>query len=164
MTRATPWVAAALLLAATGCVKRSLTITSDPPGALAYVNDQLKGPTPVTYDFVWYGWHRVMLRKDGYQRLDDRKMLRAPVHLWIPLDFVMELLPFQIRDRRTWAYRLTPSSALPAPTPPSLPGHSAEPGGQANPGGAAGGTTATQTSAGQVLFPVPTEETSDAAR
>ena len=104
----------------TGCVYRSLTIRTEPPGALVYVNDALKGPSPVTYDFLWYGWHRVTLRKEGYERLEDRQLLRAPLSLWIPFDLAMELLPFPVRDRRTWSYTLTPAATPPAPVPPDL--------------------------------------------
>ena len=111
-------VVLASALVAGGCVRRSLTIRSDPAGALVYVNDQLKGTTPVSYDFVWYGWHRVTLRKEGFQRLDDRKLLRAPLHLWIPFDLVMELLPLRVRDTREWAYTLTPAEAPATPAPP----------------------------------------------
>ena len=106
-------------LALTGCIHRSLTIRTDPPGALVYVNDQLKGESPVTYDFTWYGWHRVLLRKEGYERLEDRQELRAPPHLWIPFDLVMELWPFPVRDERTWTYTLKAAAAPLAPTPPS---------------------------------------------
>ena len=102
-----------------GCVTRSLTIKTDPPGANVYVNDQLKGETPITYDFEWYGWHRLTLRKDGYQRFDDRKQLRAPIYLWIPFDLMMELLPFRIRDQRTWSYTLTPAPVIPTPQAPA---------------------------------------------
>ena len=106
------------VLGVPGCVRRSLTIRTEPPGALVYVNDQLKGPSPVTYDFMWYGWHRVMLRKEGYERVEDRRLLRAPVYLWIPFDLVTELLPLPIRDARTWAYELQPTTILPVPIPP----------------------------------------------
>lgn len=109
----------ACLVLLSGCVTRSLTIKTNPPGAMVYVNDQLKGTTPVTYDFVWYGWHRVMIRKEGFQRLDDRKRLRAPVYLWIPVDLVMELLPFRIRDERTWEYVLAPQTDK-TPLPPDM--------------------------------------------
>ena len=93
----------------TGCVRRSLTIRTTPPGASVYVNDQLQGESPVSYDFGWYGWHRVTIRKDGFERLDDRKLLRAPFYLWIPLDLVVELLPFPVRDTHTWSYALSPA-------------------------------------------------------
>lgn len=114
------WWVAACCLFATGCVTRSLTIKSEPAGALVYVNDQLKGETPYAYDFQWYGHYRVTLRKDGYERLDDTPLLRAPVHLWIPFDLVMELLPVRIRDVREWSYTLQPLAVIPAPKPPAV--------------------------------------------
>ena len=120
MTRVdTALVFSLALLVTAGCVRRSLTIRSEPPGALVYVNDRLVGESPVTYDFTWYGWHRVILRKQGYERLEDRQQLRAPLYLWIPVDLVMELLPFPIRDARTWVYTLTPSAVPARPEPPT---------------------------------------------
>ena len=86
---------------------------------MVYVNDSLKGPSPVTYDFTWYGWHRVMVRKEGYERVEDRRLIRCPIYLWIPLDLVMELVPLRIKDARTWSYTLRPSASLPTPVPPS---------------------------------------------
>jgi len=82
------------------------------------INDVLKGPSPVTYDFMWYGWHRVMIRKEGFERVEDRKQLRAPIYLWIPFDLAIELLPFPIRDTRVWAYTLTPTQMPPTPLRP----------------------------------------------
>lgn len=107
-------------LAVAGCVRRSLTIRTEPPGALVYVNDQLKGESPVTYDFLWYGWHRVTLRKEGFEGVDGRRLLSAPFYLWIPLDLVVELLPVPVRDERTWDYALTPAAAPVEPAPPVL--------------------------------------------
>ncbi len=104
----------------TGCLSRSLTIKTNPPGARVYVNDELKGQSPVTYDFTWYGWHRVMIQKDGYRRVDDRKLLRAPLYLWIPFDLLMELAPFPVRDQRIWSYDLVSAPELPTPVPPEL--------------------------------------------
>ena len=108
------------LLLTNGCVYRSLTIKSDPAGAKVYINDDLKGETPLTYDFMWYGVHRVILRKEGYQRLDDQRLLRCPFYLWIPFDVALELIPLRIRDRREWTYTLTPAAELPSPKPPEL--------------------------------------------
>ena len=120
-------LAGCCLLAATGCVRRSLTIRTQPPGALVYVNDVLKGPSPVSYDFEWYGGYRLTLRKEGFARLDDRRVLRAPLYLWIPLDLVMELLPITIQDRQEWSYVLTPTPAADSSVP--LPPAASEGGG-----------------------------------
>lgn len=112
-------MAVAGVLLATGCVRQSLTIKTEPSEALVYINDELKGKTPLTYDFEWYGWHRVMLRKEGYTPINERKLLKAPVYLWVPFDLVMELLPFPIRDTRTWSYTLNETPRLPTPVPPA---------------------------------------------
>ena len=87
---------------------------------MVYVNDQLKGASPVTYDFLWYGWHRLTLRKEGFERLEDRRLLAAPIYLWMPFDLAMELLPFPVHDDRTWSYTLTPVVELPTPQPPAI--------------------------------------------
>lgn len=118
--RALLFAVCGLALLSTGCLRRSLTIRTDPPGALVYVNDQIKGTSPVTYDFLWYGWHRVTIRKEGFVRVEDRTELRAPPHLWIPFDLVVELLPWTVRDDREWSYTLEPLQTLPTPIPPSL--------------------------------------------
>lgn len=107
-----------------GCVHRSLTIRTEPPGALVYVNDQLRGTSPVTYDFEWYGWHRVSVKKDGFERVDEQVLVQAPGHLWIPFDVIMELAPFPVRDAHTLSYTLPPAAPPPLPTPPPTePGH-----------------------------------------
>ena len=105
-------------LLASGCVHRSLTIRTDPPGAMVYLNDELKGESPVSFDFMWYGTHRVIVKKDGYERIEERKTIRTPIYLWIPFDLAMELLPVRIRSEYTWAYTLTPAEVPPAPVAP----------------------------------------------
>ena len=107
-------------LVLTGCVRRALTIRSEPPGAQLFVNDTLLGRTPYTYDFEWYGWYRISLTKPGYQRMDDHPLIKAPFYLWIPFDLVMELLPWRIRDERTLSYTLAPKPKLPEPQAPAL--------------------------------------------
>src|SRR5262245_38992736 len=61
-------ILSAVLLA--GCVRRTMTIESDPPGALVYMNNQEVGRTPVTREFIWYGFYDVQLRRDGYKTLN----------------------------------------------------------------------------------------------
>ncbi len=105
----------------TSCIRRNLTIRSEPPGARLIVNDKDLGTTPLSYDFEWYGSYRISLTKDGYERLDDQVRLRAPMYFWIPVDLVVELLPFKIRDTKALSYTLTPKTPLPTPTLPASP-------------------------------------------
>jgi hypothetical protein len=94
------------LAAAPGCVRRTLTVTSNPPGALAYLNDQEIGRTPVTREFTWYGDYDVELRKDGYQTVKAKTPVIAPWWQWVPFDLFAE--PFPLTDRHTYSYSLVP--------------------------------------------------------
>lgn len=111
-------------LLATGCVRRTLTIRSEPDGAELLVNDKRLGTTPYSYDFVWYGWHRITLRKPGYEQLDDRVLIKTPLSLWTPFDLVMELAPWTVKDAKELSYQLTPQIPLVEPRPPQPPASS----------------------------------------
>ena len=114
----------------TGCVKRTLVIRSTPPGAAVLINDQRAGTTPYTHDFQWYGWYRVSLIKDGYERLDDKTMVKAPWWQWIPLDLAAELFPATIEDEHDLEYELAVAAPVPAPPAPPM---EMEIGGEAKP-------------------------------
>lgn len=107
-------------LMSVGCVRRQLTIRSEPPGATILMNDKEVGATPYSYDFQWYGWYRIALRKPGYEQLDERVLLKCPPYLWIPFDLVMEMMPVTILDRQELSYQLRRQTPLPEPTPPPL--------------------------------------------
>ena len=98
--------------AGAGCARQSLTITSDPPGALVTLNDEEFGRTPVTRPFTWYGTYDVQVRKPGYEALDTDGVLVAPWWNWVPMDLVAMLLP--LHDRQHLHYDLTPASTRPA--------------------------------------------------
>jgi hypothetical protein len=97
-----------LMISAGGCVRRSLTVRSQPPGALVYLNGVEVGRTPVTRDFLWYGVYNVELRREGYETLKMRGKVIAPWWQWVPIDLVAELLP--LHDRRELAYSMRPIS------------------------------------------------------
>src|SRR5207247_4817924 len=58
---------AALCLSTTGCVRRRLTVRTNPPGAQVFVDDQEIGTTPCSAAFVYYGTRKITLMKDGYR-------------------------------------------------------------------------------------------------
>ena len=92
---------AASLLPTAGCVQRRMTIRSNPPGALVYVDDYQIGTTPVSTDFIYYGTRKIRLVKDGYETLTVRQPFPIPWYEIFPLDFVTEnLWPWEIRDER----------------------------------------------------------------
>jgi hypothetical protein len=103
-----------LAAAAAGCVQRRMTIRSDPPGALVYVDDYQVGTTPVSHDFVYYGTRKIRLVKDGYETLTVRQPFPIPWYEYFPLDFVSEnLIPWEIRDERVVDLSMTPAAATP---------------------------------------------------
>ncbi|MBI3312168.1 MAG: HEAT repeat domain-containing protein [Candidatus Omnitrophica bacterium] len=93
----------------TGCVKRTILIESNPPGARAWINEHPVGLTPVTYEFITHGRYKFRLEKSGFRERTAREMVRAPVYEWIPLDFIFEhLVPFHLEDRHRFRYALEP--------------------------------------------------------
>ena len=114
----------AILLLATGCVKRSIVVESNPPGAQVWINEHPAGVTPLTQSFIIHGRYKFRLRKMGFRELVTREMVRAPVYEWIPLDFVFEILfPFHLEDKHVFRYHLTaepPSERLQVEGPADL--------------------------------------------
>ena len=84
------WVTVVLLVSI-GCVQRRMTVRSNPPGALVYVDDYQIGTTPVSTDFVYYGTRKIRLIKDGYDTLTVQQPFPVPWYEIFPLDFVTEI-------------------------------------------------------------------------
>ncbi|HVX83253.1 MAG TPA: PEGA domain-containing protein [Phycisphaerae bacterium] len=108
---------AVLLTGLGGCVERKITIGSGPPGALVYLNDVEVGRTPVTVPFTWYGDYDIRMRLDreegqGADRktveyyLHTHERARAPWFQWLGVDLFAEILPFQFKDDKVWAFNL----------------------------------------------------------
>ena len=101
-------------VASLGCVQRRMTIRSNPPGALVYVDDYQVGTTPVSTDFVYYGTRKIRLVKDGFETLTVRQPFPLPWYQVFPLDFVTEnVWPGEIRDERVVDLAMTPMAATP---------------------------------------------------
>lgn len=104
---------ALLCLGQTGCVQRRLTIRSNPPGALVYVDNEEIGITPVATDFVYYGTRQIRLVKDGFETLTVLQPIPAPWYQIFPLDFVAEnVVPGEIRDERVLDFALVPQTIV----------------------------------------------------
>ena len=107
-----PRPALALLAAcgclATGCVRRTITITTDPPGTIVWLNDREVGRSPVDVDFDYYGTYDVRLEREGYEPQMTSGDAQAPWWDNVGLDLVAEVLPFPIHSRVEWHYTLEP--------------------------------------------------------
>lgn len=90
---------AGLLTLAAGCVERTMTISTQPPGARVFINDEEVGRSPVRRAFLWYGDYEIVLRKDGYETLKTSVWLNPPWYQVPPIDLVSEtLVPGTIKD------------------------------------------------------------------
>jgi PEGA domain len=91
----------------TGCLHRSLSVTSEPSGAQLIVNGEAAGNTPARLRFHHHGVYRVELRKPGYQPVVEGLRLGPKFYERMPIDFVTDVLwPGKIIDDRKVHYSL----------------------------------------------------------
>jgi len=92
-----------------GCVRRTLSITSDPAGAMVTLNDREVGRTPVEVDFTYYGAYDVRLVKDGFEPYVGSAEAKAPLWDTVPMDLFSELTPADLHSRVEWHFMLAPT-------------------------------------------------------
>ena len=108
----------------TGCVRRTVTITTTPDNSLVFLNDQEIGRSQLTTDFLWYGDYDVVIRKEGYKTLKTHWKIDPPWYERIPLDFFAEVLwPGHLVDAHENHFELEP---LERPTTDELVGRAME--------------------------------------
>ena len=84
-----------------GCVTRTLRVTTEPAGAEVWINDAPVGTSPVAVRFHYYGTYRIAARKAGFAHAERTEDLIAPWYAWTPFDFFSEVVfPGEIQDRR----------------------------------------------------------------
>src|SRR5688572_6831876 len=76
----------------TGCVRRTISISSEPAGALCWLNGREIGRTPLLVDFIYYGDYDVVLEKDGFEPLLTKGEAKAPLWDTVPFDFISEVI------------------------------------------------------------------------
>ncbi len=97
-----------------GCVERRITIRTDPPGAMAYIDDYQIGTTPISTNFTYYGTRKIRLVKDGFKTKVVYQRIPPPWYQIPPLDFVTEnIILGTIRDHRTLTYQLEADVVVP---------------------------------------------------
>ncbi|MEM9166765.1 MAG: PEGA domain-containing protein [Planctomycetota bacterium] len=100
----------ALLL--TGCLERTITITSEPPGALVHLNDVELGRTPVTTEFRYFGVYDVRLAREGYEPVATARETGVPIWEYPGIDLLAILAPWRVQTSIEWEFALQPE-----PTP-----------------------------------------------
>jgi hypothetical protein len=102
------------LIAGCAKVQRTVSIDSEPPGAIITLNDQEVGRTPMTRDFIWYGTYDLQLRLEGYETKKTKCKVIAPWWQWPPIDLFAELFPARLKDKHHYSYALQPLQPPPS--------------------------------------------------
>ena len=102
--------AAALAGGAGGCRTHTLEVTSEPPGATVWLNDEQIGRTPLETDFVHYGTYDVRVRLDGCIPLATHRTAQAPLADQPGIDFFSQAFPG--RAVVHWHFTLEPLPEL----------------------------------------------------
>ena len=98
-----------LLISATGCTSRGITVTSVPPGAEVSINHRVVGVTPIRVGFTHYGTYRIELRKDKYQVLVREEAVNPPLYGYDPIAAVADnLVPARLNDEVYLHYIMKP--------------------------------------------------------
>ena len=90
-----------------GCVKRTISISSTPSGALVWVNDREVGRTPVTIDFIYYGEYDIRLENDGLEPIMTTRWASSPVWDKPGVDVVVEMFT-SVESNVLWHFDLVP--------------------------------------------------------
>ncbi len=110
-------VGAMAVLACTlgGCLERKLQITSEPAGALCWVNDREVGVTPLELEFTYYGTYEVRLKKEGFEPLVTKARASQPVYEYPPLDLMATVVPAKIETEVKWHFVMEASKEMTQP-------------------------------------------------
>ena len=102
--------AAIAAIAAAGCVRREIEVTSTPPGALLTLNGREVGRTPARIQFTFDGVYDVRLRLAGYESVQGSGKTDAPVWDFAGADLVAEMVPADLHRLERWHFDLVPEA------------------------------------------------------
>jgi len=108
------WIAFVCILVQAGCVRKRMTVRTQPAGAMVYIDKQPIGLSPVSSNFTYYGTRSIELVRDGYRTEKFLRRFNPPWYEIPPLDFLSESLwPYEKRDERIIDVQLTPELVVP---------------------------------------------------
>ncbi|MEL6899048.1 MAG: PEGA domain-containing protein, partial [Planctomycetota bacterium] len=82
-----------------GCVRRRMTVRTNPPGAAVSVDNQPIGMSPAATGFVNHGPREFRIEKPGFKTEVLQRRIYAPWYQWPGIDFIAEALyPWELRD------------------------------------------------------------------
>lgn len=101
------------VLSCGGCVRRRLTVRTQPPGAAVYVDNQYVGTSPTATSTTYYATRQIEVVKDGYRHEKILRRFNPPWYQLPPIDFLTDTLwPKKIRDERIVDITLAPQQMI----------------------------------------------------
>lgn len=91
-----------------GCVRRSIEVTSEPAGAMVWLNNEQVGRTPCETDFKFYGTYDVRVVLEGYEPIATSRVAETPLYEQPGPDLLVAALP--LNNRITWHFDLKPAA------------------------------------------------------
>lgn len=91
-----------------GCVRRTIRITTEPPGALVWLNHREIGRTPVEAEFTHYGTYDLLIKKKGWEPLIGAMPTGFRIRGTPGVDLMLEVLPIRTHDLVEWHIQLVP--------------------------------------------------------
>jgi hypothetical protein len=98
------------VLCSGGCVRRVVEITSEPSGALVWMNDREVGVTPCEVEILHYGEYDLRVNRDGWEPVVAGRSANPPIWDLPGPDLIAELLPFEVESRAVWHVVLEPEN------------------------------------------------------
>lgn len=93
-----------------GCIERTIHITSEPVGAMVWVNDVEVGRTPVEVEYEWEGAYDVRVMLEGYEAVWEKRRVKGAAHDLPGVDLVATLAPGKFRSETRWHFELRRAS------------------------------------------------------
>lgn len=91
-----------------GCVRRTVRISTEPSGALVWLNHREIGRTPVEVDFTHYGTYDLMIRKHGWEPMIGAMPMGLSVYGTPGIDLLLEVSPVGGHHVIDWHVDLVP--------------------------------------------------------
>jgi len=91
-----------------GCVRRTIRITTEPPGALVWLNHREIGRTPVEAEFTHYGTYDLLIKKKGWEPMIGAMPTGYRLRGTPGVDLMLEVLPINTHDLVEWHIDLVP--------------------------------------------------------
>jgi hypothetical protein len=91
-----------------GCLERTICVTTEPPGALVWINDVEVGRTPLETDFTFYGDYDVRVRREGFEPIVTHAKANTPLQELPGIDLLAEAAPVRMHNKVLWHWTLVP--------------------------------------------------------